>query len=144
MKKSSKKSSRKSSPKSAPPAPKKSSKQKSVDIPAEELALYGALVATQPDVERKGDTVPYTSVNGHMFSFMDRNGKLALRMFDADREAFLARFATPPVVSYGIVMKEYVGVPDALLRKTRDLKPWFAKSYTHVRALKPKPTTKKK
>jgi len=32
------------------------------------LSLYEKLVATLPGVERKGDTVPYTSVNGHMFS----------------------------------------------------------------------------
>ena len=34
------------------------------------LASYEALVATGPGVERKGKTMPYTSVNGHMFSFL--------------------------------------------------------------------------
>jgi TfoX/Sxy family transcriptional regulator of competence genes len=117
---------------------------KSKDIPADRLAAYEALVATHPGVERKGDTVPYTSVNGHMFSSLDRDGSLSLRLSDADREAFVARYKTPPAVSYGIVRKEYVAVPDALLRKTRELKRWFHASYDHVRSLKPKPTTKKR
>jgi hypothetical protein len=29
------------------------------------LELYEKLVATNPKVERKGDTMPYTSLNGH-------------------------------------------------------------------------------
>ena len=36
---------------------------------ADNLRLYEeALVATQPNVERKGATHPYTSLNGNMFS----------------------------------------------------------------------------
>ena len=63
-------------------------------IPAERLALYERLVDTLPGVERKGATVPYTSVNGHMFSFLTPTGGLALRLPAADREAFLERYAT--------------------------------------------------
>jgi hypothetical protein len=35
-------------------------------IPADRLARYDLLVATLPGVERKGVTVPYTSVNGNV------------------------------------------------------------------------------
>ncbi len=45
---------------------------------------------------------------------------------------------------HGTVMKEYVEVPDALLKKTRELKRVFDVSYAYVSALKPKPTTKKR
>jgi hypothetical protein len=38
------------------------------------LALYEKLVATNPGVERKGATMPYTSVNGHMFSLLTKEG----------------------------------------------------------------------
>ena len=47
-------------------------------------------------------------------------------------------------VQYGIVQKEYVEVPDALLGKTAELKKYFAVSYDYVSGLKPKPTTRKK
>lgn len=41
---------------------------KASTIPTERLAMYHRAVATVRDVARKGATVPYTSVNGHMFS----------------------------------------------------------------------------
>lgn len=122
--------------------PAKSSARKSGNVPADKLAAYEALVATRRDVERKGDKIPYTSVNGHMTSSLDGEGNLSLRLSDVDREAFVAKYKTPPVVAYGIVRKDYVAVPDALLRNTRELKPWFDKSFEHVRSLKPKPTTR--
>ena len=45
----------------------------------ENLASYEKLVATKPDVERKGDTMPYTSVNGHMFSLLTKDDGVILR-----------------------------------------------------------------
>src|SRR5215831_5608873 len=82
------------------------------------LARYEALVATNPAVERKGATMPYTSVNGHMFSLLTKDGTLVLRLATKDRDAFLKKYKTPIVRLYGAVMKEYVEVPDALLART--------------------------
>jgi len=42
------------------------------ETPADKLDLYEKLVATNPDVERKGATMPYKSLNGHMFSFLTK------------------------------------------------------------------------
>ena len=36
--------------------------------PGEKVAQYEALVATKQGVKRKGATIPYTSLNGHMYS----------------------------------------------------------------------------
>jgi len=111
---------------------------------ADPVALYEKLVATLPGVERKGDTIPYTSVNGHMFSNLMRNGRLALRLPEDAREVFLARYKTTLATEYGVVRKEYVEVPDALLARTAELKPYFAQSFAYVSAMKPKPTSKAK
>ena len=46
--------------------------------------------------------------------------------------------------AYGIIQKEYVSVPDALLDDTERLAPWFAMSHDYVAGLKPKPTTRKR
>jgi hypothetical protein len=73
------------------------------------------LVATNPDVERKGKAMPHTSRKGHIFSFRSKEGKLAIRLPDADRDTFVERYGTEPVVQYGAVMKEYVEVPQELL-----------------------------
>jgi hypothetical protein len=113
-------------------------------VPAALLEAYEKLVRTQPGVERKGATMPYTSLNGHMFSFLTKEGTLALRLPEGAREAFLKRYKTRLVVQHGTVMVEYVEVPAALLAKTQELKKFFDESYAYVGSLKPKATAKKK
>ena len=112
--------------------------------PSDKLALYEKLVATNPKVERKGATVPYTSLNGHMFSYLSKEGKLALRLPAGEREAFLKKYKAKLCQAYGVVQPEYVEVPDSLFSSTRELKKYFDCSYDYVSSLKPKPTTKKK
>ncbi len=111
---------------------------------SEALELYEKLVATNPNVERKGATMPYTSFNGHMFSYLTKEGKLALRLPQDAREEFLTRYNASLVHQYGIVQKEYVEVPDQVLPQTDVLKDYFEASFAYVASLKPKPTTKKK
>jgi hypothetical protein len=114
------------------------------EVPADKLALYEEVVATLPGVDRKGATVPYTSLNGHMFSYLSKAGTLALRLPDGPREAFLKKYKTTLCKQYGVVQKEYVEVPDALLQKTAELKEYFSISFAYVGTLKPKATTRKK
>src|SRR5262249_41025503 len=111
--------------------------------PAASVALYGALLATNPDIERKGATMPYTSVNGNMFSLLTAEGTLALRLPAGEREAFLKRYNSTLTVQYGVVMKEYVQVPDSLLRNTRALAKYLDTSYRYAGSLKAKATTKR-
>jgi hypothetical protein len=113
------------------------------DSYAEKLELYEKLVATNPKVERKGDTMPYTSLNGHMFSYLQKTGELALRLPSEEREAFLKKYKTKLCEAYGVVQKEYVVVPEALLRKTQELKKFFDVSFAYAGSLKTKPTKKK-
>lgn len=113
-------------------------------VPAEVLASYERLVATNPSVERKGATLPYTSLNGHMFSFLTKTGTMALRLPTEVREAFLTKYKTKLCEQHGTVLEEYVEVPDSLLKKTRELKKYFDLSYAYVASLKPKATTRKK
>jgi hypothetical protein len=79
-----------------------------------------------------------------MFSYLSKQGKLALRLPRADRELFLKKYKTKLCEAYGTVQPEYVEVPDALLAATRGLKKFFDISYEYVSSLKPKPTTKEK
>ena len=113
-------------------------------IPAEILEQYERLVATIPGVPRKGATVPYTSVNGNMFSYLSKEGTLALRLPTGARDEFLVTYETTLTSAYGVVQKEYVDVPAWLFADTKQLTPWFESSYAYVGQLKPKPTTRKK
>jgi len=118
--------------------------KRAAGIPADRLELYERLVATQPNVERKGATMPYTSLNGHMFSFLTETGKLALRLPAEEREAFLKKYKTRLCEQHGSVLKEYVEVPDALLERIGELQKYFDLSRAHVATLKPKPTSRKR
>ena len=113
-------------------------------IPPEKLQLYEKLVATNPNVERKCDIVPYTSLNGHMFSYLSNEGKLALRLPEKEREAFRKKYKARLCEAYGRVQTEYVEVPDTVLGRTAELKSFFDCSYEYVASLKPKPTAKTK
>jgi hypothetical protein len=108
------------------------------------LALYDKVVAAVPGVERKGDTVPYTSQNGHMFTYLSKAGVMALRLPEKARDAFLKKYATRLCTQYGIVQKEYVEVPDTLLRNTAELAKYLKVSFSYVGELTPKSAAKKK
>jgi hypothetical protein len=110
----------------------------------ESEALYRRMVASHADAVLKGATIPYTSLNGHMYSFLSKNGLVALRLPEGERISFITKYKTTLVEQYGIVQKEYVVVPDRLLKKTNELKRYFAISYAYVNQLKPKASAKGK
>lgn len=105
-------------------------------------ALYEKAIATQPGVERKGAAILYTSLNGHMFSMFTKDGRMALRLPEPERDAFLKKYKTILCEQYGIVQREYVIVPESLLARTAELGKHVATSYAYVKSKKPKPTTK--
>ncbi len=78
-----------------------------------------------------------------MFSYLHPPGSLALRLPEQERERFLKKYATTLFEAHGVVQKEYVKVPDALLNNTKELRPYFKLSCRYVRSLKPKPSRKK-
>jgi hypothetical protein len=113
------------------------------DYPAR-LAAYERVVATVPGLKRAGAANPYTAINGNMTSYLHPRGEMALRLPPGPRADFLARHDTRLFEAYGVVQKEYVTVPDALLADTEALRPWFEASWAYVSGLSPKPTTKGK
>jgi len=112
--------------------------------PAQVVALYEKVVASFPDVERKGASIPYTSHDGNMWSCVTKGGDVTLRLPEGPREEFITKYKTKLSEQYGIVQKEYVVVPSALLAKTAELRKWFAIGLDHVRTLKAKATTRPK
>lgn len=111
-------------------------------VPRDALEAYDRLVATIREVERKGATMPYTSVNGNMFSFLTPEGALALRLPASEREILLSERGARPVEQHGRVMKEYVEVPGALLADATETSRLFAASYEYASGLTPKKTTR--
>ena len=115
-------------------------KKKSASSP--NVALYDQLISTIPEIERKGDANPYTSLNGNMFTLLHQE-RLAIRLPEDEREKFLKKYKTRLFEAYGAAMQEYVAVPDALLANTTELKKYLELSFTCAKTLKPKATKKK-
>ncbi len=113
------------------------------EIPRDRLDAYDRLIESHPEIERKGKTMPYTSLNGHMFTHLDKSGSMGIRLPELERIAYLEKYNTTLFVQYGATMKEYAHVPDELLQNTDELKIYLEISCEYVRTLKPKPTKTK-
>ncbi len=118
--------------------------KKPYSFPGVKSELYDKLIKTREDIDRKGAAMPYTSINGHMFSFLDNTGSLGLRLPEETREDFLRKYETTLCEAHGAVLKEYVLVPEKLFENTNELKKYFDISVEYIKNLKPKPTTKKR
>lgn len=112
-------------------------------IPAAKLSLYEKLMATDSSIERKGATIPYTSANGKMFTYLSPTGDLRLRLPPDEREAFMKKYKTKVVVQHGVVMKDFVAVPPGLLARTADLKKYLAISRAFAEQLGTTKTNKR-
>jgi hypothetical protein len=87
---------------------------KTKTVSSEKEILFEKLIATNPEIKLKGDENKYTSYNGNMFTILSKDGILAIRLPEREREEFLKKYKTHLKVAYGITQKEYAVVPDAL------------------------------
>lgn len=115
-----------------------SMKKEKNEIPRDKLTLYDELIKTIPDIERKGVKLPYTSFNGHMFTFLSESGTLAIRLPENEKDAFIKKHDAALMEAHGTIMKEYVAVPESVLKNTKELKKYLDMSYEYVKTLKPK------
>lgn len=104
----------------------------------EKLKIYEALVAKCPRFERKGKTGPYTSANGHMFSFLNKAGELGIRFSKEVQQQYLEAFDTTLFKSHGAVMRGYVLIPDNMFDDLDQLAKYLDESYDYVMSLPPK------
>jgi TfoX/Sxy family transcriptional regulator of competence genes len=112
-------------------------------VATDKVGLYDQLIATIPEIKRKGAANPYTSLNGNMFTLLHQSSRLAIRLPEDKREEFLKKYKSKLFEAYGTTMPEYVAVPDSLLNNTKELQKYLALSYEYVKTLKSKPTKKK-
>ncbi len=104
----------------------------------EKLEIYDELIAKCPRFERKGKTVPYTSVNGHMFSILNKDGELGFRYSKEVQEKYFQEFGTTNFKSHGAVMRGYVLIPDDMLKDLDKLAEYLNESFDFVMTLEPK------
>jgi len=112
------------------------------DAPESSVIAYDALLSAFA-IPRKGAKNAYTSLNGNMFSYLEKEGALALRMGKEARNAFIERYNSRLAEAHNTVMKEYVVVPVEMLLNLETVSPHFAESLRYAESLKAKPTKKK-
>lgn len=72
-------------------------------------------IADTPGVERKGKANPYTSANGHMFSQINKDDQLGVRLPKERQKELLDAYGAGPFKSYGATMRDYVCLTDEML-----------------------------
>jgi hypothetical protein len=108
----------------------------------ENLDLFEKLMSVIPEIEIKGATMPYTSMNGNMYSFL-KDGQVALRLPEKERQTFLKKFGSSVFEAYGAVMKEYVTITLPMLKRPKDLTGYVKASHAYAKTLKAKAAKKR-
>lgn len=104
----------------------------------QKIECYKEILETA-GLELKGKNNLYTSHNGHMFSFVGQEDIVAVRLSKDDQEMFLEKYDTPfPVQQYNSNMRDYVELPDELLKDTKTAAKYFAKSLEFIKTMPPK------
>ncbi len=106
------------------------------------LSRYEEIVAEYPDLKVKGKANKYTAMNGNMFSALQKDGVLTVRLSDADKKAYNEEHGTSDVIFYGAVMRGYVYVTREIWTDDARLRALFKQCVEHAQTLKPKPTKK--
>ena len=109
--------------------------------PVEALERYRAVVEASENSDLKGAKNPYTSRNGHMFSFIDPDGVMALHLSAELETEFRSHYESGPVVQHGRTMRGYSSVPAELFDDAELLR-WFELAWEWIGTLDPKPTKK--
>ena len=104
----------------------------------EKLTFYDKLIATNSKFERKGKTMPYTAANTHMFSLLNKDGEIGIRLSKESGEKFMEEHQTTRFKSHGAFMRGYVLVPEKLYDNLELLASYLEESYQYVMSLEPR------
>ncbi|MEM9054660.1 MAG: hypothetical protein AAGB16_04985 [Pseudomonadota bacterium] len=81
----------------------------------ETVAIFDRIVGASDRFERKGKANPYTSANGHMFSQVNKDGELGIRLPKPRQAELLDAYGAGPFKSYGATMRDYVCLTEDML-----------------------------
>lgn len=109
----------------------------------ERLKIYDELVAANPKFDRLGKSMPYTAANTYMFSLLNKDGELGIRLSKESQEKFIEEYNSGPFYSHGATMRDYVIIPDHLLNDLETLGKYLDESYEYVMSLPPRKDKKK-
>ena len=104
----------------------------------EALEVYDDITKACNGFERKGKNMIYTSSNGYMFTILNKNAEIGIRLPKDEASQFMEQYSTGHYYSYGAKMKDYVLVPESLWKNKKLMVSYFEQSYAYVNTLPPK------
>ncbi len=105
------------------------------DLWKQKLKIYERLINTNGNFSRKGKTTAYTSVNGYMFSLLNKESQIGIRLPKESAEKFIRKFNTTRYKSHGAWMKDYVLIPENEHEEIEKFAPYLQESYEFVMSL---------
>lgn len=100
--------------------------------------LYDSLLAQLPEMQRKGKSVPYKSINGHMFTLVNKDGELGTRIGEKRVKEMQASGEAEQFRSHNANMRGYIKLSDTMLKDTKRCLAFFEEAQAHVLTLKAK------
>ncbi|MEM9571688.1 MAG: hypothetical protein AAF996_09485 [Pseudomonadota bacterium] len=104
---------------------------------AELISLYERAIAASGQFDRKGKANPYTSANGHMFSQINKDDELGIRLPKDRQKQLLETFEAGPFKSYGATMRDYVCLTDEMLADPAMITALLDEGFAFVSAMPP-------
>lgn len=101
------------------------------------ITLFEQAIDASEGFERKGKANPYTSANGHMFSQINKDDQLGIRLPKHRQNDLLAQYGAGPFKSYGSTMRDYVCLTDEMLADTQLVASLLGEGFAFVSALPP-------
>ncbi|NQY13612.1 MAG: hypothetical protein HRT81_07130 [Henriciella sp.] len=101
------------------------------------IALYEAAIAASGKYPRKGKANPYTSANGHMFSQINKDDQLGIRLPKARQQDLLDSHGAGPFKSYGATMRDYVCLTEEMLGDPALITALLDEGFAFVSAMPP-------
>ncbi|MEM1390732.1 MAG: hypothetical protein AAGG45_06590 [Pseudomonadota bacterium] len=103
----------------------------------EALAIFDRVVDSSVRFERKGKSMPYTSANGHMFSQVNKDGQIGVRLPKARQTQLLEKHGAGPFKSYGATMRDYVCLTGQMLTDESLVADLLDEGFEFVMAMEP-------
>ena len=100
--------------------------------------LYAQLVATSSKFELKGKNMLYTSANGYMFSMINKDNEIGIRLPKELQTEFREKYDADEFRSHGAKMRDYVRVPESLHDDMETMASYLDAGYEYVMTLPPK------
>lgn len=101
----------------------------------EALKIYDDITKSCNGFERKGKKMIYTSSNGYMFTLLNKDAEIGIRLPKDEAAHFMDIYHTGHYYSYGAKMKDYVLVPETLWTNKKLMVDYFQKSFDYVNSL---------